>query len=226
MKVAVLFSGGKDSFLTLKKVMEHEEVACLVTVISRNKESYMFHTPNVHLNELQSAALGIPLIKVETAGEKEKELKQLREAIQKAKKEYGIKGVASGAIASTYQSTRIQNICNGLGLWCFNPLWQRDQFSILKELRDNNFKVLVSGVFAYPFDEKWLGREIDEKAIEELRKMKDKYGINPAGEGGEIETLVVDSPLHKRSIKIKKAEKEYKDYAGVFNVIEAELVKK
>ena len=47
--------------------------------------------------------------------------------------------------------------------------------------------------------------------------------INPAGEGGEIETLVIDSPLHKQAIKIIKSEIEYDNYSGIFKVVDAKL---
>ena len=47
-----------------------------------------------------------------------------------------------------------------------------------------------------------VGREIDSKFIEELRKMRDKFKLNPAGEGGEFESLVLNCPLFKRELKI------------------------
>ena len=68
MRLGVLFSGGKDSTFALHKAAEKEEVACLITLVSENKESYMFHTPNIEVTALQAAALGLPLIKRVTEG--------------------------------------------------------------------------------------------------------------------------------------------------------------
>ena len=73
MKLGVLFSGGKDSTLALHKTAEKEQVTCLITLRSKNPESYMFHTPNISLTELQAQALGAPLITKETYGKKEEE---------------------------------------------------------------------------------------------------------------------------------------------------------
>ena len=83
MKLGVLFSGGKDSTIALHKAAKENKIACLITIISKNKESYMFHTPNINITKMQSEALGIPIINKDTKGNPEKELKDLEEAIKK-----------------------------------------------------------------------------------------------------------------------------------------------
>ena len=72
MRLGVLFSGGKDSTLALHLAAEKEEVVCLITILSKNKESFMFHTPNIDITALQAEALGLPQITKTTQGEKEK----------------------------------------------------------------------------------------------------------------------------------------------------------
>ena len=224
MKVGVLFSSGKDStyVIHLAKKRGHE-ISCLITMESKNNESYMFHTPNINLAELCAEAMEIPIIIEQTKGKKESELEDLKKVINNAKKKYEIEGIVTGALSSTYQGARIQNICNDLNLWCFNPLWQKNQIELLNELVDNKFKVMIVGVFAYPFDESWLGEIIDKETISKLKELQQKYKINPAGEGGETESLVIDSPLHKKRIKITKSTKTFENYAGVFNIEEAFL---
>ncbi|NTV23010.1 MAG: diphthine--ammonia ligase [Nanoarchaeota archaeon] len=224
MRLGVLFSGGKDSCFALYKAKEQHEIACLLTMRSRNKESYMFHTPNIDLTALQAEAMGIPLLTVETEGEKETELGDLKTLIMKAKNECNIHGIVTGAIESVYQAARIQEICNDLGLWCFNPLWKKDQLSLLNELRETGFKVIISGVFAYPLDKSFLGREIDDTCIAELAVLQKKFNISPSGEGGEIETLVLECPLFKRKLHITNSEKKWDGSSGIFNILEASLI--
>ena len=226
MRLGVLFSGGKDSTLALQYASEKEEVTCLITLISENKESYMFHTPNIDMSALQAEALGLPQVARYTKGEKEKELEDLEGAIAQAVKEYGIEGVVTGAVESVYQAERVQRICHQLGLWCFNPLWKHEQKKLLEELLEKGFRVIISGVFAYPLDETWLGRQIDTKMIERLVELQGKYGLSPSGEGGEIETTVLDAPLFKKKIEILSSNVEYKGNAGVFTVKKARLVPK
>src|SRR5208337_4837781 len=119
MRLGVLFSGGKDSTLALHYAEEKEKVVCLITLLSENKESYMFHTPNIDITALQSQALALPQIAKTTRGEKEKELLDLEEAIAEAAKKFQIQGVVTGAVESVYQTERVQRICNKLDLWCF-----------------------------------------------------------------------------------------------------------
>ena len=226
MRLGVLFSGGKDSTLALHYAAEKEELVCLITLVSENKESYMFHTPNIEITSLQAQALGLPQITKTTRGEKEKELLDLEEAIAQASKKHQIEGVVTGAIESVYQAERVQRICNRLGLWCFNPLWKHDQKALLEELLEKKINVIISGIFAYPLDEKWLGKQIDTRILDKLIELEQKYGISPSGEGGEIETTVLDAPLFRKKIEILDYSIEAKGNSGVLNITQARLVPK
>ena len=203
-KLGILFSGGKDSmYAAWLAKKEGYEISCLISIVSENEESYMFHTPSIRRVEEQAKSMGIPLIIVKTKGKKEKELIDLERAIKLARKDYDISGVVSGAVESVYQASRIEIICNKLKIECFNPLWQKNQLELLKDLIKNKFEVIVVGVFAYPFDEKWLGRKIDMKFINEIKKLQKKYKINVAGEGGEFESFVLNCKLFKKKLIIK-----------------------
>lgn len=206
-RCAILFSGGKDStmaaYLAKKKGYE---LACLITILSENPESYMFHTPSIQKTKQQAKVMNIPLIVDKTKGEKEKELKDLERAIKTAKKKYKIDCIVTGALHSEYQASRIQKICDKLKLECFNPLWHKDEHKYLKELIKHKFKVIVIGVAAYPLNGSWLGRKIDNEFIEDVKELHEKYKIHVAGEGGEFETFVLDCPLFERPLKVTGAD--------------------
>jgi asparagine synthase (glutamine-hydrolysing) len=204
MKLGVLFSGGKDSTYAMWLAKKQGyEIACLISLISENKNSYMFHTPSISSTEIQAKVMNIPIIIQKTKGKKEDELKDLKKAIKNAVKGYEIEGIVTGAVESVYQASRIQKICSELNIECFNPLWQKNQLELLKELIKNKFKIIITGVFAYPLSEKWLGRHIDKKFVEEIKILNQKYKINLAGEGGEFESFVLDCPLFKKELKVK-----------------------
>lgn len=224
--LGVLFSGGKDSVYACKRAMETDSVVSLITIVSENPESYMFHTPNVRKADLIAEAIDIPQLTWQTLGEEEAELSDLRDAIATAKEKRGIEGVVTGAIESVYQAARVQRICRDLDLWCFNPLWQIDQLEYLKLLVSEDFEVIVSGVFAYPLDESWVGARIDYVLIRKLEALQKMYGINPSGEGGELETFVLDGPIFRKRIEILKASKTYENYRGQLTIEEARLVEK
>ncbi len=204
MKLGVLFSGGKDScYVAYLAKQEGNELSCLITIHSKNPDSYMFHTPSIKQTEAQAEVMGIPLLVHKTRGEKEAELEDLENAILLAKMEYKIEGVVTGALHSAYQASRIQKICRKLNIECINPLWHRNEFEYLEELIKNKFKIIITGVAAYPLNESWLGREINEEFIKDIKRLNQKFKIHPAGEGGEFETFVLDCPLFKKPLKVK-----------------------
>ncbi len=224
MKLGILFSGGKDSCLALSYAKKYHKIACLISLISENKESYMFHTP-INLVDYQAKAVGILLIKQKTKGREEAELKDLKIAIKKAKNKYKIKGIVSGAVLSTYQASRIQKICNDLDLYCFNPLWQKDQIELLNELIKNRFEVIITRIAAEGFNESFLGRKIDNKALQELITLSKNYKINIAFEGGEAESLVTYAPFFKKKIIIIKSKKILENYyTGYLNIKKIKLI--
>jgi ABC transporter with metal-binding/Fe-S-binding domain ATP-binding protein len=204
MKCAILLSGGKDSIYSayLAKKKGHE-IVCLISIFSENKESFMFHTPSITGVKKQAKIMDFPLVIGKTKGKKEEELKDLENTIKKAIKEYKIEALVTGAIKSAYQASRIQKICDDLNIKCINPLWQIDEIKYLEELIKNDFRVIMVGVFAYPLNKNWLGREINMNFIKEIKELNKKWGIHCAGEGGEFESFVIDCPLFKKPLKIK-----------------------
>ncbi|MDV3103291.1 diphthine--ammonia ligase [Thermococcus waiotapuensis] len=221
MRVAVLYSGGKDSNYALYWALKHGfEVKYLVSMVSEREDSYMYHVPNIHLTELQAKAIGIPLVKGFTRGEKEKEVEDMRAVLEGLK----IDGVVSGALASEYQKERVDKVAEELGLESFAPAWHRDPVSYMRELV-GIFDIVMVGTAAYGLDESWLGRRIDDKALGELIKLHEKYGIHIAGEGGEFETFVRDAPFFKARIVFDEVEMKWNgcNYSGVLEVKRAHL---
>ena len=223
MRVAVLATGGKDSALALYKVLnEDHEVKYLVSMIPLREDSWMFHYPNIRLVDLFAEAAEIPLVKAETLAVKEREVEDLKRLIEGI----DVDAIVSGAVASTYQKSRIEKICEQLRLKCIAPLWHENPLNILKEIVDLKFDVIVTGVYAYGFSEEWLGRKIDEASIKALIELNKQYGVSLVGEGGEYETLVLDAPFFKKRIKIIEAEKIWKNQSGYFLITKAKLENK
>ena len=224
MNLAVLFSGGKDSYLALEYASKEHQISCLLTLESKKEDSWMFHTPAIEWTKLQAESMKIGHLILQTSGVKEEELDDLQKIIKSAISKYSIEGIVTGALASIYQSSRVQKICNNLDLWCFNPLWQMPQKKLLQELLSNNINSVITGVAAEPFDDTWLGRSIDSECIDDLISLESRYRINPAGEGGEIESFVLRAPLFHKSIKIADSKKHYSNFSGILEIKEAFLV--
>jgi predicted ATP pyrophosphatase (TIGR00289 family) len=221
MDVAILFSGGKDSTMALYAALDaKEDVRYLLSIKSKNDESYMFHVPNIHITDLLSQALEIPIMSVETDGVKEEELEDLKSAFIDLKNR-GVEAVYTGALYSVYQKSRIEKLGSEVGLKIISPYWHVDELEYMRKIVSLGFKVMICGVAAWGLDESWLGRIIDDKTIDELVALNEKYGINIAFEGGEAETLVLDGPIFKRKIKILKYKKEWHLDSGVYIIEDA-----
>jgi predicted ATP pyrophosphatase (TIGR00289 family) len=191
-------------------------------MLSERSDSYMFHFPNIHLTDYVAKALEIPLVKAKTSGIKEKELDDLKTLLASL----DVDGVVTGAIASTYQKQRIDNICAELGIASVAPLWHQEPLDLMKELIEKKFKVILVGVSAHGLDQTWLGKEINNETLEKLVQLNKKYQISLVGEGGEYESLVLDAPIYKKRIEIIEAETSYENSSGVLTIKQAKLVNK
>ncbi len=145
VRVASLFSGGKDSTYALYVAQQRGwEVSGLVTLVPEDPESRLYHVPNIHLTPLLSECLAIPLTqKAANLGEAG-EIGALKAALD----DLDVDGVITGAVASEYQKSRIDGVCHELGLRCFSPLWRRDQMGLLEDYLLAGFRIMIVGAAA------------------------------------------------------------------------------
>jgi ABC transporter with metal-binding/Fe-S-binding domain ATP-binding protein len=225
MKVVSLFSGGKDSTYALWYAeMQGWDIEALVTAFPRRPDSWMFHYPAVKWTSLQAKAAGLRQVCVPTSGEKEQEVDDLGYALNGLKKSNGIEGIVSGAIASEYQRTRLDNLCEGLGLRSFAPLWHKDQVELVHDEIEAGFEVIVTGCNALGLDEKWLGRRLGTGELKELVKLHERYGLSIAFEGGEAETFTLASPAFRNRLTVTKSTPHWSGDSGYLELVEVRLV--
>ena len=225
MKVAVLFSGGKDSVRTVHWCLENgHDVKYLVTMISEKEDSWMFHTPNIDFAELSAEAIGIPIITKQTSGVKEKELDNLSEVL----KILDVDAVACGGIFSEYQKKRFEKVCENLGFELLTPFWKTNPEKFMADTIELGFDVLIMGVYSGGLDQSWLGKRLDNQSLKELKKLNEKFSISLVGEGGEYESFVIDGPIFKKRIEILKSEKiwDNKTQSGWLKIKKAKLCDK
>ena len=202
MKVAVLFSGGKDSCLALHKVLqEGHNVKYLLAIMPKTQESFMFHTPYQTLLKKQAEMLGIELITLKSKAEKEKELEDLEKLLKEVVEK--VDAIVVGGIASNYQGERVKKICDKLKFKFYAPLWGYSSEKIWEELLNNNFKVIITKIACEGIGQEFLGKVIDNNIYEKLLSLSKKYKFRIDFEGGEAETAVLSMPDFKKDIKIE-----------------------
>ncbi len=207
MKAVALFSGGKDSTYALYIAMQQGfEIEKLITIFPREKESYMYHIPAVERTRYQAQAMDIPQ-DIYTIGDSPEELKNILA-------NYDVDAVISGAIASNYQKTRIEEVCTSLGLLSYTPLWGKEQRILLEDMLLAGFRIMIIAVAAYGLDEPFLGKILDYALLSQLEEVERRYSINISGEGGEYETYVLDAPFFKKRIEIEDMELQWHGTRG------------
>ena len=225
MKLASLFSGGKDSTFAIYLAQKQGyEVNCLLSIFPNSDESHLLHHPNMQWTKLQAESMKIPQITIDSnSDDTENELSLLENLLSSAKDDYGIEGLVHGGIKSNFQKEKFEKVCSKIGLTVIAPLWNLEAEQYMNDLLEANFVFTMITVSSDGLDDSWLGKTIGSSEIKTLKKLSGKFGFNLNFEGGEAETFVIDCPLFSNSIKINQAEKKWDGYRGRFEIVDAEL---
>ncbi len=218
MRAAAFFSGGKESvFAVYKCLKEGVEVDYLIMNFFEFPRPSP-HTENASMVRAIAELLGIPLVEVRLEAGREKE--KLRAVLS----ELGVDALVAGDILLEEHRRWHSDLVEPLGLELLEPLWLGDPSKtrmLAEEELAAGLVPVVMGVNLRKFSEgeKWLGRKLDEAAIEELARL----GIDPCGEHGEYHTLVVDAPIFRGKIELLDFERKIKDYHALLVVREFKI---
>ena len=218
--MAALYSGGKDSTFALYLAEQMgNEILALVNIRPSDKGSWIFHTPNLDSVPYMAEAMGLPLVTAESDGTEEGDMKALRKALEGL----DVDGVVVGALWSDYQWDRMNRVLGDLDMVMVAPLWRKDQDMVYDEMVSAGVEAIIVGVFAEGLGEEWLGRRLDMETKKELVKLRERYGISIMGEGGEYESMTLDSPVHLKRLVVKEAKKEMTRNSGTYDVTSLSL---
>ncbi len=215
MKVVVYFSGGKECCLAYHKAIEQgHDVAFLLTF--KYMDPYIFHS--FPIMELQAKTMRTPQLKAEIKNPKDP-IPEIRDALARLKKEAGIEGFVTGDIAGAgcarVHQVYYELMCDELGMKLIMPLQNPsgDTYDILKEEISAGLRPILNCVNTNYFGEEWLGRELNETSIKDLKTHTDKQGIDVCSEDGiGYHSMVLKAPFFKEAIEISKFSKEiYKE---------------
>jgi diphthine-ammonia ligase len=199
-KAIILWSGGKDCNLALQLAKEEDyEIVALITFHSKSTE---FRAHARELMELQSKSLGIPLLFL---GIREPFAENYELQLRKLKDQLGITMAVSGDISEVHgNSNWIADRAQAVGMKTFLPLWQMERMDVMALLQKFNFEILVTLVKSPWLDEKFVGRKIDSKLIEEFKILGIGNGLDLCGEQGEYHTMVLNGPDYRSPISMNR----------------------
>ncbi|MGC8661152.1 MAG: diphthine--ammonia ligase [Nitrososphaeria archaeon] len=211
---AILLSGGKDSnFAIFETYRRTGQLPCCAITVFAGKDDMVFHYENTAWAELQCASMGIPWIPV----------KSIEEGLMMASGDYGAKELVTGGIASNFQKRKFSDAASQFNMKAINPLWGMNQEEYMRRLPDSGFIYIMVKVASLGLGRKWLGREMDRGATEELIELSKRYRFNPSLEGGEGESFVLWMPLYRKRIRIEDAETVWEKDSGTYLIRSAKL---
>jgi diphthine-ammonia ligase len=193
------WSGGKDScYACYLALAQGYKISHLVNFISQEFKRVSFHGTESRLIQMQSQAIGIPLLQKETtpSGYEQEFKAGVRSLLPN-----DIKGMVFGDIYLDEHKEWVERVCAELGIEAVEPLWNKGTEEVLTEFIGAGFEAVIVSARAELIDEEWIGKRLDRNFMDYLKA----ENIDLCGENGEYHTLVVNGPLFKRKIEITES---------------------
>jgi diphthine-ammonia ligase len=196
MSYIASWSGGKDSCLALYEAIDKGyKISHLVNFISKESHRVSFHGTEAKIIQLQSQAIGIPLLQKETTRTGYEN--EFKEAVQSLIPN-GVKGMVFGDLYIEEHKDWVERVCGDLGIGAVEPLWGKSPKEVLSKFIDTGFEAVIVGAQSKLIEKNWIGHVVDRNFMEYLRDRN----IDLCGENGEYHTLVVNGPVFKRPIQL------------------------
>ncbi len=217
MSYVASWSGGKDScFACYEAVRQGYSISHLVNFISKEFRRVSFHGTEAKLIQLQSQAIGIPLLQKETTlkGYEQDFKDTVRSLIPGC-----VEGMVFGDICLEEHKDWVEKVCRDLVIKAIEPLWGRSTEQILSSFIDEGFEAVIVSAKSELIDEDWIGRQVDKSFVEYLKRKN----VEICGENGEYHTLVTNGPIFKRRIRLIESRTIARDSHWLLDTVKYQL---
>jgi len=204
--VALSWSGGKDSSITLQhlRARDEHEVVALLTSVTREYDRVSIHGVRRVLLEAQAAALGLPLIEIVL------EPKSSDEAYQRAfidalavlaARHPAVRHIAFGDLYLHDVRDYRDRLLACTTYRALYPLWERPTRVLAESFIADGFEATLVCVDETQIDARFAGRPFDRALLDELPAATD-----PCGENGEFHTFVHGGPIFAHPSPVVRGE--------------------
>jgi uncharacterized protein (TIGR00290 family) len=196
MKIALSWSGGRDSMMMLHTLKDKCEPVVLITTFDEVTKKVMMHHIPFELMEAQAKRLRLELFPIWLRPPYDNDTyeRTMKDALEQLK-ERGITHVAFGDLfLEDIRSYREQQMAR-MGLTPIFPLWGKETKSLAAEFIGLGYQAKVICVDSDQLSPEFLGREYDTSFIHELPDE-----VDPCGENGEFHSFVFDGPLFQEAV--------------------------
>jgi len=212
IKAYMNWSGGKDSSLTLHRILEDPgyRIDSLLTSFNTTHDRVSMHGVRRQLLEAQAESIGLPLQTIELPeqpgmGEYEEAMREKVHSLKERGCTHAVFGDIFLEDLRRYREEKLEN----MGVTSIFPLWKTPSSVLMQEFLEKGFKAIVVCVNTRWLDKSFCGRVIDEAFLKDL-----PADVDPCGENGEYHSFVFEGPIFKHPIPFEKGEIISKEYKG------------
>lgn len=219
-RVALSWSGGKDSALALRALRDERQIEpeALITTFTDAYDRVSMHGVRRELARAQARAAGVPMVEVDIPAPCPNDVyeRQLGRALSSpplsAIKTFAFADLFLADIRA-YREARLQ----AAGRRALFPLWGRNTRELAEGFIEAGFRATLVCVNLAQLDAAFLGRQFDESLLAELPP-----SVDPCGENGEFHTFVYDGPIFNQPIPVKGGEVVIRDGFGFQDLMPVE----
>ncbi|BBJ28357.1 PAB0415 family putative ATP pyrophosphatase [Athalassotoga saccharophila] len=190
MEYAALFSGGKDGVYAVYLAQREYNVKYLITL--KTTIGLSPHYENLSAIDKMARNMNKEIRIFDMAN------KNFAQFI----KSLNVSGIIGGDIYLEEHLKWIEKLAKEAGVKAIEPLWKKDSLSLVKEMINEGFAYSVIAVDKSKLSKEWLGYTFENsKDVDKF--VKENPSIDPAGEGGEFHTVVLNCPIFEKGMKLK-----------------------
>jgi uncharacterized protein (TIGR00290 family) len=194
-RAAISWSGGKDCCSALHRVVDRYEVVAALTMFDEEGARSRSHGLRPELVAAQVERLGLEQVSRRCAWETYDEafVSGLEELAGK-----GITHVIFGDIMFDEHRRWAERQCEAHGMTAVEPLWGLSTEDLFEEWVASGADALIVTARAEFLDHTWLGRRLSRDLLADFVRL----GVDPCGERGEYHTVVTNTPLFNRPLRV------------------------
>jgi uncharacterized protein (TIGR00290 family) len=204
------WSSGKDSALTLYKILQNQDyqITYLLTSVNQQFKRISMHGVRVELLQEQAQSIGLPLKIIEIPEMPTMEVydKIMNESLIDLKKEGITHSIFGDIFLEDLRKYREEQLAK-VGFKGVFPLWKIPTKDLIHEFIRLGFKTVVVCVNERYLDKNFVGRIIDENFINALPD-----DVDVCGENGEFHTFTFDGPIFSEPVNFEIGEIVYRKY--------------
>jgi len=198
-RAAISWSGGKDSCAALHRTHATFDIVSMVTMFDEGAARSRSHGLRPEVISAQASRLGLTQFIGRCTWDT---YSAVYERVLDDVAASGVTHVIFGDIMFEEHRHWAERVCEASGLTAVEPLWGESTDVLFDEWIASGAEALIVTARTQFLDETWLGRMLTVDMAPDFGRL----GVDKCGERGEYHTVVTDSRLFSRPLRLQHGE--------------------